>query len=64
MVALLEARQVKKFSAPSIGLAVAVIAIYAFETLTKLKIPSEVAGAVGVLCTVVASALIPDDKED
>lgn len=54
----------KKLSAAAVGIPLAVILAWVLETAVGVTMPGEVAGAVGGLCTFVASVLIPDEMEE
>jgi hypothetical protein len=53
----------KKLSAAAIGVPLAVLIAWGFETVSGIKVPAEVAAAFGAVCTFVASVAIPDDRE-
>jgi hypothetical protein len=53
----------KQVSAQALGLAVAAILAWAFQAITKIVIPAEIAVALGTICSVAASIIIPDDME-
>ncbi len=53
----------KQISAQVVGLAVAAIGAWAFQTATKITIPAEIAVAFGTVCSVLASVIIPDNME-
>ena len=54
----------KKLSAAAIGVPLAVVLVWAFETYMKTPVPSEVAAAFGGVLTFLASVLIPDGVEE
>lgn len=53
----------KKFSAQVIGLAIAAIVVWLINDLGGIPVPPIVAVAFGTLASVIASAIIPDEKE-
>lgn len=53
----------KKVSVQLLGAALAGITVWAVHVWTKVVIPAEVAVAFGTVYSVVASLLLPDEKE-
>lgn len=53
----------KKFSSQIIGLAIAAIVVWLINDLWLIPVPPSIAVAFGTLASVIASAIIPDEKE-
>lgn len=54
----------KKISAAAVGGAVGVVTVWAFNAVTGIVVPAEVAAAWGTLMTFIASVAIPDAIEE
>lgn len=53
----------KKISAQAAGFAMAVLATWAMKEFGGVEAPDPVVVAIGTLCSIAASLVIPDDKE-
>ena len=54
----------KKISGQAAGFATAVIVVWVMKQWGGVEAPDPVVVAIGTLCSIVASLLIPDDKEE
>jgi len=54
----------KKISAAATGGAFSIILVWAVEQFSGVTIPAEVASAIGTICMLIASLLIPDEIEE
>lgn len=54
----------KKFNAAAIGGAFATLLTWGVSQSLRIDVPAEVGVAIGVICTFVASVLIPDASEE
>lgn len=57
------ASSIRKLSAAGIGVPLGVVTIWAFELVSGITAPGEVAAAWGAMLVWIASVLIPDHKE-